>query len=418
MEPFGKDLINTLDGLIQSLCDQTSGKNVIEKSIRFIPNDTLLNLKPEDLGYFTVANFFPSDLRMELCTPILAIETGSKVKFSINCMKEIPTEVFQFLKCSVSLYPGVNLPVEYGSTGFDFSFDLSVPGRYQVSVTLYDQQIEDSPMMLPVSECAKSNLYKIGLAVIDEEESKSDLVKLGPVTGQDDYIGISADLKSTDIISSSDVDQKTNDEICSPSKWTVGLACIAKWSEDCVWYRGKIENIENDFCTVSFVDYGNNDIIKIDSIVETVEEIPKVDKIKGMIDEHVNCLPVIHNESPEDVHVNCLPVILEESPDVLSDHLESQSLEEDNRISKPALEVTEGLICIAKWPEDDVWYNARVDQVLASDIVKVTFTDYDNSEEIPSQNLISCFNDIPAEEIDFVDEHVDRCDGVPVQVSF
>jgi len=396
VEPIGKDLISTLDSLIQALGNQSDGKEVDEKSIRFIPNDRFLNLDPADLGYFTISNVCPSDLQLDLITPISSIETGSKVKCSISCVKDMPTVIFQFLKCTVSLYPEVHFPVEVGPSGLDFSFDLPVPGRYLVAVKLYDQHIDDSPMLLPVSDCALSTLSKIGLTSIESEAVKSENLKLFPGSAGDDKYDEDLTLaKTKKSVSSEDVVMKPTltAATCNQIKWTVGSPCIAKWSEDSVWYRGKIENIGDDStCTVSFIDYGNSDIVKIDSLVDTVEGIPSSDKDIGMIDEFVNRLPAIQ----------------EETHDVSTYQLGSP---------EEKFKIVEGQICIAKWPEDDVWYNARVDQIFDHDRISVTFTDYGNSEEIPYKNLISCFNDIPSEEIDFVDEHVLKCNEVSSQID-
>ena len=70
-----------------------------------------------------------------------------------------------------------------------------------------------------------------------------------------------------------------------PLKFSVGQSCLARWSEDLVWYRARVEEGRVGGYTVTFTDYGNKDYVEFSHILETIKEIP-VDQL-GMLDQFV-----------------------------------------------------------------------------------------------------------------------------------
>ena len=74
---------------------------------------------------------------------------------------------------------------------------------------------------------------------------------------------------------------------CSPH-WSVGTSCIARWSEDGVWYNAVVDSgiVPQGQCQVTFTDYGNTDTVAADSIVTTAADIPG-DQL-DMVDEYVH----------------------------------------------------------------------------------------------------------------------------------
>ena len=59
-----------------------------------------------------------------------------------------------------------------------------------------------------------------------------------------------------------------------------------------------------------------------------------------------------------------------------------------------------GETVIAKWSEDNVWYNATV-EALADDNITVLFTDYGNTDVVTASNIVMTRDKIPAgEEVD------------------
>lgn len=58
-------------------------------------------------------------------------------------------------------------------------------------------------------------------------------------------------------------------------KPTLGMACIARFSEDQVLYRALIMGINVDSCMVSYVDYGNSETVQLKNIYEIPSEFLK-----------------------------------------------------------------------------------------------------------------------------------------------
>eukprot|EP00092_Neocalanus_flemingeri_P040834 GFUD01044453.1.p1 GENE.GFUD01044453.1~~GFUD01044453.1.p1 ORF type:complete len:601 (+),score=162.83 GFUD01044453.1:671-2473(+) len=69
---------------------------------------------------------------------------------------------------------------------------------------------------------------------------------------------------------------KLEEKICSPFKnLKPGDVCIARWSEDNVWYNAVLEEISSDgFGHVYFSDYGNSDQVTYTSLVDNPEDLP------------------------------------------------------------------------------------------------------------------------------------------------
>jgi len=61
--------------------------------------------------------------------------------------------------------------------------------------------------------------------------------------------------------------------------------------------------------------------------------------------------------------------------------------------------------CLARWVEDGMWYNARVEEIIDGEYV-VTFTDYGNSDKVGEDGLVASVDDIPAAERDMLDVNV------------
>lgn len=58
-------------------------------------------------------------------------------------------------------------------------------------------------------------------------------------------------------------------------KPTLGMACIARYSEDRVLYRALIMGINHDSCVVSYVDYGNTETVEFNNLYEIPPEFLK-----------------------------------------------------------------------------------------------------------------------------------------------
>merc|ERR1719233_2803696 len=174
---------------------------------------------------------------------------------------------------------------------------------------------------------------------------------------------------------------------------TEGMSVIARWDEDCVWYNAVIENVyEDGRVQVIFTDYGNTAIVSRENIVGDARDIPG-DQTE-MIDECVR--------SPLD-EVSCDEKSLETHHNQ-NDKAEMMVVEEHSSVV-PLFSV--GSLIIARWTEDDVWYNAIVEEIdRSNDKVDVLFTDYGNAATLSSGNIVISPEEIPADQLEMIDECV------------
>ena len=155
--------------------------------------------------------------------------------------------------------------------------------------------------------------------------------------------------------------EKQIEKTQSQYKRSVGQNCIAKWSEDSVWYRAEIlTDGEDGFYNVLFVDYGNEAEVGGEDIVDAASEIPEDEEI----DLNIN----VKSESPKE-----------------------KAWEEGDK-------------CVARWEEDCVWYRAVVRQVLGQDDIHVLFADYGNEVVVSRAQIVRTAAQVPKDED--IDENV------------
>ena len=170
----------------------------------------------------------------------------------------------------------------------------------------------------------------------------------------------------------------------STSKFKINDHVIAKWSEDGMWYNAKILSIQDAKANVLFVDYGNEAIESVVNLVKDASEIPAADQ--EIIDENVTVNVVVEAEKKKE-----LPTIKEE---------------------EKRIEFKVGDQVLTKWSEDDIWYNAKIVSVKEAS-ARVHFVDYGNEEEEIFGRIVKCFNDIPKDELNSIDENVEPSKDPP-----
>ena len=88
----------------------------------------------------------------------------------------------------------------------------------------------------------------------------------------------------------------------------VGDHVFAKWTVDDVWYNGKIVNHhKRGMWTVQFSDYGNEDTVAVENIVQNFNEIPS----DNCIDEHVLLKMGADNKSVDRIEKAEVPIKVE-----------------------------------------------------------------------------------------------------------
>ena len=169
-----------------------------------------------------------------------------------------------------------------------------------------------------------------------------------------------------------------------PPQFAVGDLVVARWSTvdedgvdgDDVWYNGRVEGVSEQGYRVLFVDYGNLSLVERKNLVKTPHDIPKGD----LIDELVET--TVQEAKKEKEAVAAEPAVTPAAGGDFSADTE----------------------CFAKWTEDEVWYNAKVEKVLQDGTFQVLFLDYGNSEVAPRSNILLNWAEIP--KGDEIDENV------------
>ncbi len=113
-----------------------------------------------------------------------------------------------------------------------------------------------------------------------------------------------------------------------------GSECVAKWAEDMVWYRARVNKVEGEMLEVTFYDYGNKEMVAKRDVVRTALDIPKGEDI----DEFV--------------------VKVKDEVSVLDTKCMGFSV---------------GDVIIAKWVEDDVWYSGEIIKLNGNEAKTVEF---------------------------------------------
>ena len=207
-----------------------------------------------------------------------------------------------------------------------FTYSCNI-AHYQVIAQLYGQHVLGSPLALPVATSSLPGLLQLGLVPHDNGDCKS-----------------------------------------AESNLLVGSECVAKWMEDKVWYRARVDKVEGKFLEVTFLDYGNKESVAKCDVVKTAMDIP----IGEDIDEFVI-------------------------------DVESGAPEVD---TKQCVGLDIGDVIIAKWAEDNVWYNGEITKFNEDEgnTVEVCFTDYGDTADVEMVNIVKTIKEIPTQ--DEVDENV------------
>ena len=133
----------------------------------------------------------------------------------------------------------------------------------------------------------------------------------------------------------------------NPPRFLPGDNCVARWSEDQVWYRAEIITTSPTI-TVQFIDYGNETEVRDCDIVSAGWEVPAQDVNAGLVDAGVAF------ESEE----------------------ESRGGLDDKKTWSA------GETCLARWEMDGVWYRVKVVEATSAGSTKVLFVDYGNQDDV------------------------------------
>ena len=167
-----------------------------------------------------------------------------------------------------------------------------------------------------------------------------------------------------------------------------GSDCVASWSEDQVWYRAQVAEVRpsGEFLVV-FTDYGNSDLVEEGGILAGVEEVAAGEQL----DVHLETEAEVALDQDEYDGVNTSTSEREFVKDAFEKSVEMEQAEETDKIidakiveelsleekseqinevavhgllSEQLPELKVGDFCIARFSEDDVWYNGQVFELI------------------------------------------------------
>merc|ERR1719233_1701599 len=294
------------------------------KSISFVPNTAF---DWSNLGFLAIDDVLPTDFQLDMVTLLQNVQVGSKITCVLSCQKEVSKTVLDFLHCSV-VYNSKLVDIDVDSSRLKFKFSLPFDGEYHISVQLYGQHILGSPLTLPVAASALPGLLKLGLIPHENEHKGGKSVE---------------------------------------SSLYEGSECVAKWAEDMVWYRARVDKVEGEMLEVTFYDYGNKEMVAKRDVVMTAVDIPKGEDIDEFVVKVKDEIPALDTK---------------------------------------CLRFSVGDVVIAKWAEDEVWYNGEIIKINGDEgkTVEVCFTDYGNTAEVEIVDIVKTKKEIPIK--DDVDENV------------
>ena len=312
---------------------------------------TFNSLEARHIGYLTLNNILPSDLKLELSSKIQNIAIGVEIRFKlINYGKPFPTFMKNFLEhyvCDIDGKPYViNESISSDEKSIvEFGLKVSRCTQIVVKSTLFKQNVGNSPIILPVLDNIAQQLS--GMRLLSRKKDDLEFESPSPTT------------MSSDIY--------TNDYSHEIESHQVGDIVVAKWSEDGCWYNAQVITVGDNVYKVMFCNFGNICWVSTTDIVKVAAD-----------GEGERTLGLLVQDQEK--------VIIDSSFEVGND-------------------------CLAKWKEDGRWYNAIIDSIVESgDCLEylITFTDYGNSEVVQRKDLVVNVETLPSEELSLLDSNVEK----------
>ena len=210
-------------------------------------------------------------------------------------------------------------------------------GRYSVSVNMYGVGVKGSPMeveirgsnaiieKIVVVEVETENLKDIntleGEAVVGDEE----IIRQNSLDHETEVVNVPGEafVEDVSVIEEGNMDYNLDEETIAnnnvdsveeliaeeavlmkevvsevveekldefppqslPAIYSVGSSCLVRWCEDSVWYRARVDRIDEGLYEVTFLDYGNKVVVGLDNMVATVADIPsdEMEKVDYMV---------------------------------------------------------------------------------------------------------------------------------------
>ena len=241
---------------------KTSGETPSE--VRFLQSNLSHQSLANLIGFMVVDGVTPSHLSLNVMSRMLDFKVGA----TLNLVVESGPHVKDFWQRKIVVR--VMITDEEGKEKEVFCHQKTedrkvllwfeaCPGVNNVSVTLYGQHIDKSPFIIPIGRELELDLASVGLCFLDkaggraekeravrEIPAEQDLEEMTSSSSsglsQDEEYSSGEETRLEDAGSRTvDQEKEEKEEKEEMGEWKVGESCLAKWSEDGVWYNVEIK---------------------------------------------------------------------------------------------------------------------------------------------------------------------------------
>jgi len=341
------ELVEAESSLLQQL-DEELGKGSREMSREvcflpaMLPQDSLSNI----LGFVASDGVLPSHLSLSFLSELKDLRPGATLSLEVETEAEVRDVWQQKIVVTVQTTEEDgsqrNLSVQHEAASGKFCFRFKAEeGVHKICVTLYGQHVNFSPLLLPVGRLSQE-LNRLGLCFMDES-GETELTQ--KESEEEDCRAASDSSKRTGL---------TGQEFCPGQTVLVNRA--GGWSKAVV--RKPLSEHPKVYL-VQFTEAGTFDGVRSEEMIITEDD---------------------HN-------------LVEKDPEVPR----IEEGQNDDGVEEAGMwKVNDG--CVAKWEEDQVWYNAQILQCLSNKKYHVKFTDFGNEVFVNEAGMVKSSLDIPDNE--------------------
>jgi len=388
-------------------------------SIKFtIPEDNKDDLISM-LGCIRHGDLYPSDLTLELTTKLRDIKTGAKLIFSVLAKKPVSKRMFNNMLTIAINHMDSNTTIKEqtkitSQEELKFRFPVNLKGNYNVSVKLFNSNISNSPMLIPVVDNPEELFAEAGISCSGDNKGSSIYETPGRSRPEIDN---SSQNSSVTIIEQKNVSLGATPKVKNTQSPNVANY-VGKSEELEQLIERKVKILPDDKLQVERSP--NNSVYLVDEMQNlkinvTINQEVDDDLIEAYHEETETWKPArISKRVPqanlwlvkyEDLDI--FGCVNEDKIRPMTRIKEVKDLENVvNDVKKEPVDDRKHRWIIGRWSEDDVWYNIKIMEEVSPDFFRVCFVDYGNEDLLGVQDLVDHVDHIP--DGSKVDEHVQQ----------
>eukprot|EP00092_Neocalanus_flemingeri_P024192 GFUD01026239.1.p1 GENE.GFUD01026239.1~~GFUD01026239.1.p1 ORF type:complete len:658 (+),score=221.85 GFUD01026239.1:86-2059(+) len=176
-------------GRVKEIISRCQLDESTRKMPSFYHSKTLAKVKTSDLGYLSVAEFLPDQFQLVLTSPVSSLMVASdmnKVICSVTTSQQFTEMIQANIKFSIKNkacketvpYCKEECKLSEDKKSFQICFLVHQPGVYMLTVLLYDQHVNDSPLVLRVA--SKDEMVKEEENTTPEDQEQSTSLSVNP----------------------------------------------------------------------------------------------------------------------------------------------------------------------------------------------------------------------------------------------